>query len=496
MPQVKRNIEIGEEANVRTGLLEYDATPTARLFHNSDKLYRFLFGPVGCGKSVACVFELLMRSMRQKPYKGVRRTRWAVVRSTYPQLKSTTIKTFQRWIPNNVCPIVYDVPIRGNFRQKLSDGTICEIEFVFLALESEEDIAKLLSLELTGMWVNEIRELPKEVFDYIRGRLPRYPDEIEGGASWYGILGDTNPPKIGHWIHELFEGEERHSDFELFRFPPAVYFDNKTQTWEANPDAENLNHLNANYYKQQIQGNSEGYIRVMLAGEYGILQAGKPIYPQFSQHRHVSKEIIKGDRGLPLILGFDFGLNPACIFNQLSRRGKLCIIDELAPADEDLESFLADYVIPLLNEKYNGFSYHCVGDPAARGRSGLDKRTAFDVLADFNLKLTLAPTNNFTPRKEAVDWFLNRNEGLLISPHCNYMIEGMGGGYVYEKMSNTMAGAKRYKDRAEKNAYSHGQDAEQYVALYVRKGSGIQRAGKMLNGMGNDNKPKQKFLWA
>jgi hypothetical protein len=76
------------------------------------------------------------------------------------------------------------------------------------------------------------------------------------------------------------------------------------------------------------------------------------------------------------------------------------------------------------------------------------------------------------------------------------MIEGCAGGYVYEKMSNTMAGATRYKEKAEKNRYSHGQDAEQYVALFVRKGSGVQRAGRMLNGMGNDEAPKKKFLWA
>lgn len=76
------------------------------------------------------------------------------------------------------------------------------------------------------------------------------------------------------------------------------------------------------------------------------------------------------------------------------------IIDELTPADEDLESFCQDYVMPLLNDKYSGYSLQCVGDPAARGRSGLDKRTAFDVLAKFGLRLTLAPTNAFTPVKK------------------------------------------------------------------------------------------------
>jgi hypothetical protein len=453
-------------------------------------------GPVGCGKSAGCVMELLMRGFEQAPFQGVRKSRWAIIRNTYPELKSTTIKTFQEWVPNNICPVVFDVPIRANFRQRLNDGTIADIEFIFLALETEDDIKKLLSLELTGAWINEVREVPKAIIDFLRGRIPRYPAIKEGGATWSGIIADTNRPKVGHWLYMLFEGEEKLDDFKLFEYPAAVFWDNKTSIWVPNPDAENLKNLPPNYYKNQIQGNSESYIRVMLANEYGVQLFGKPIYPQFSQNRHVAKEILRGERGLPLILGWDFGLNPACIINQLSRRGGLRIIDELAPADEDLESFCMEYVMPLLNQKYSGYTYVCVGDPAARGRSGLDKRTAFDVLADFHLKLQLAPTNNFAPRKEAVDFFLNRNDGFLISPHCQYMIEGCAGGYVYEKMSNTMAGATRYKEKAEKNRYSHGQDAEQYVALFVRKGSGVQRAGRMLNGMGNDEAPKKKFLWA
>ena len=437
-----------------------------------------------------------MRSMRQEPFENVRSTRWGIIRSTYPELKSTTIKTFQEWVPDTVCPIVYDVPIRGAMRQKLGDGTILNMEVVFMALESEEDIKKLLSFELTGFLINEVRELPKEIFDYMRGRIPRYPSMTKGGATWSGIVSDTNPPKIGHWLHQLFEGENGVPEgFKLFKYPPAVYYDGKAKAWAINPDAENLRNLDPGYYKNQIAGNSEVYIRNMLCAEYGITMQGRPVYPQFSQRVHVAKEIIKPDRSLPLILGWDFGLNPACIFAQLSRRGNLCIIDELAPADEDLTSFCSDYVMPLLNEKYAGFAVQCVGDPAARGRSGLDKRDAFMVMSEFGLRLQLAPTNAFAPRKESVDGFLNRIDGLTISPHCTYLIEGFVGGYVYEKMSNTMAGDIRYKDRAEKNRYSHGQDAVQYIALYVKRGSGVQRAGKMLNGLGNDTKPKTKFLW-
>ena len=78
----------------------YEPSPTGKMFHRSNAFVRGLMGPVGSGKSVCCVMELLRRAMEQEADEsGVRRTRWAIIRNTYPELKATTIKTFQAWIP-------------------------------------------------------------------------------------------------------------------------------------------------------------------------------------------------------------------------------------------------------------------------------------------------------------------------------------------------------------------------------------------------------------
>ena len=68
--------------------------------NNSTDLVRGIMGPIGSGKSVACCAEIMMRSCEQAPGRdGVRRTRWAIIRNTYPELKSTTIKTWLDWFP-------------------------------------------------------------------------------------------------------------------------------------------------------------------------------------------------------------------------------------------------------------------------------------------------------------------------------------------------------------------------------------------------------------
>ena len=73
-----------------------------------DSFFRGLRGPVGSGKSVACCVEVFRRALAQKKNdKGVRRSRWAIIRNTNPQLRTTTIKTWLDWFPENTW---------GNFR--------------------------------------------------------------------------------------------------------------------------------------------------------------------------------------------------------------------------------------------------------------------------------------------------------------------------------------------------------------------------------------------
>lgn len=481
--------DILEEEN--KNVIEYNAAPTAAEFHLDDSYFRLIQGPVGSGKSTACIFEILMRASKQAPSRDkVRRTRCAIIRSTYPELKTTTINTWKKWVPERVCPIVYDIPIRGLYKQPLNDGTSIELEVIFLALDRPEDVSKLLSLDLTFAWINEVREIDEEIFKYLRGRIKRYPLDAYDKPSWWGIIADTNPPKTTHWTYRVFQEDETPKTFKLFRQPPAVCWDNDEDKWVVNPDAENLKILTSGYYEDQIAGNTDDYIRVMLAGEYGMTMLGKPVFPQYSEKDHVAKQNLQPDRSMPLMLGFDFGLNPACVIAQLSRLGGLRILDCLSPADEDLETFMTDYVNPLLHKKYAQFRIVAVGDPAARGRSGLDKRTPFDVLMKFgNIKCQPAHTNSFVPRKEAVDFFLNRRDGFQIDPRITHLREAFGGGYVYDEIKGQRG---RHKERPNKlNPYSHAMDGVQYICLYARGGA----ARRPVNRGAGDKNPN-RFLWA
>lgn len=470
---------------------EYHAEATALKFHNSDADVRYVEGPVGSGKSTMCIIDLIRMAMEQQPDKnGVRWSRWGIIRATNPQLRSTTIKTFEMWVPNEFAPVVYTAPITARMRQHLADGTSVDIEFVFLALDVPEDVSKLTSLELTGAYINEAREIEHAHFVTLKGRISRFPQtkKDDNDKTLYGpthpkIIMDSNAPKTTHWLYDTFHTGKTPEGFAMFQQPPAVYWDADIEEWVLNPDAENLRHLDDNYYRRQLAGSTDEYIRVMLAGEAGMTQAGKVVFPTYSERKHVSPTIIVPVRGLAVCVGFDFGLMPAAVFGQLTNKG-LRIIEELPMTDASLEDFIEDGVLPLITSEFPGYQIIGVGDPAGAGRNDIDKRTRFDVLQQFGIKAFPAITNSFITRKETVEWFLKRDEGLQISPKCVVLREGFGGGYVFKEVTGKTS---RYLERPDKNPYSHPMDALQYLCLWAKFGFTPMRRG--------DSEPGKRFMY-
>jgi hypothetical protein len=66
-----------------------------KTFMKDDTFFRGIRGPVGSGKSVGCCVEVFRRAIQQqKSPDGLRKSRWAIIRNTNPQLRTTTIKTW------------------------------------------------------------------------------------------------------------------------------------------------------------------------------------------------------------------------------------------------------------------------------------------------------------------------------------------------------------------------------------------------------------------
>lgn len=426
------------------------------------------------GKSSACVWEIIKRAVAQKPSRdGVIRSRWACVRETYPQLKDTTQKTFFDWLPPEQFGHWHSTDHNYTITKfPHPSGKPMEIEIMFRALELEKHVKNLLSLELTGAWINEARDFPQSIVNGIMGRVGRYPSVRNGGPTWHGVIADTNPPDDESWWYKTFE-EIRPDNAALFRQPPALVTINDAIKGlrakvpvEVSPVAENLKYLVKDYYPNLYKLNPPDWVWVYVLGQYGFVQDGRPVYPDYNDAIHTNE--VDPIPGIPILRGWDFGLSPACVWSQVLPDGRLIFFDELVAENCSLESFAEDVKMKSSRD-YPGFKWNDIGDPAGKARSALDRetRTSYDILRvkDIIIKEGI---QTLKIRIESVKAGLNRLRGgfpgIQVNPRCKMVRKGFMGRYRYKK--KTM-GADQYKEVPEKDQYSHPHDCVQYIAADV-----------------------------
>lgn len=454
--------------------VNYKAAPTASRFHRSSAFVRCLRGPIGTGKSVTCCMEIIRRGREQAPFEGVRRSRWAAIRNTYPELTSTTIKTWEDWAPGAVT--VYGAPITSVMSRDLPDGTKMEIEVLFLSVDRPQDVKKLKSLDLTGVWLNEGSELAKAVFDMATGRVGRFPGMAHGGSTWSGMILDTNSPDDDHWLYSLETSPPK--GYEFFAQPGALV-KMPDGTYAPNPAAENVqNHqLGYDYWLRQIPGKDDQWIKVFILGQYGSVHDGKPVYAEWNDGLH-AKEIYPV-QGAKLTIGVDFGLTPAAVITQTDARGRLLVLDEVCGEDMGFRQFLEDALIPYLIANYPAWwskkddMIQLIGDPAGDQRAQSDEKSCFQEARAKGLRIRAAKSNAWLPRRGAVAWFLSKLASgqpmFLLDLACGVLRKGFNGGYKYRRIQVT--GEERYTEEPAKNKYSHPHDALQYAAM---ESGGIQ----------------------
>lgn len=445
--------------------IEYNPSPTLGEFHASNKFVRGIRGPIGSGKSVGCCWEIYTRAMEQAPGPDrVRRSRWVATRNTYGELTTTTLQTWLDWFPEDVVGrVVHGAPIMQTCRFQHEDGTAVQLEMWFLALDRPDHVKKLLSLEVTGGWMNEAREQPKAILDALTGRVGRYPSKRDGGATWFGVIMDTNPPDSDHWWYRLAE-EQQPEEFEFFSQPSGD-----------GPNAENVPNLPAGYYSRLKAGKSDEWIKVYVKGDYGYVTDGRPVYPEFIDSLHIKEFEI--DRNLPLYGGMDFGLTPAGVFAQRLPNGQIRVHSELVTEDMGIVRF-AELWHSTAHERYGDMQFaRITGDPAGNARND-DERTTFDILRANKVPAVPAGSNDFTLRREAFALPMTRlvdgAPRIIIHPQCKRLRKALAGGYQYKRV--LVSGSDRYHDKPDKNLHSHVAEAAQYLVLGMGEGQAVKRS--------------------
>lgn len=426
-------------------------------------------------KTSASIMKIAYHAKKMAPcYDGIRRSRCCWVRNTRQQLADTSIKDFMKWFPDGIAGTFEKT--NTQFKLKFDD---VECEVLFRGLDDANDVRRLLSLQLSFAVFDEFREINRDIFETMQGRVGRYPDKMlvpprpewgvdsrgnpvggcvtDEGKSNAHVWGASNPPDLESYWEELLSDP-----------PDNVHV--TIQPGGLSPEADWLEYLPEDYYENLTKGKSEDWIDVYVNSKFGKTLAGSPVFRAFSRDVHVAKEPLHYIRSssFPLIVGMDVGLHPAAVIGQMTPTGRLVVLHSMSESGMGALRFVRERLKPVLSQRFPGQPAIVILDPAANTRSQTDERTVLEVLKEEGFQVRTAKTNALQPRISAVDSFLTRmidGKGGIVfdEAYCHGIITALAGKYRYRLKKNGDA-----EDSPEKNhPWSDLADSLQYLCLHT-----------------------------
>lgn len=443
--------------------ITYTPPPSVAGFLTDEKFVSLILGPVGSTKTTAAIMKIAYHAKQMAPcFDGVRRSRAVWVRNTREQLRDTSIPDFLQWFPDGLAG-TYE-KTNYNFTLRFDD---VECLVMFRGLDDANDVRRLLSLQLSFGILDEFREISPTIVEALQGRLSRYPSKLLNGVGCVcddgrpndHMWGASNPPDMDTWWEKYLSNPPENA---------SVYF----QPSGLSPDADWTAFLKDGYYENLAMGKTQDWIDIYINAKFGKSLAGRPVFSGFRPDFHIAKGPLKPIQSLekPILIGFDFGLNPSATLNQLDFHGRLLTFDALTSSGMGVLRFIQTVLKPLLAQKYAGHSVIVIGDPAGVQRAQTDERSCFDILRSEGFKVIPAKTNSIVARIAAVDGFLGRQidggPGWLLDPvGARIVINALRGGYRYKTKRSG-----EWEATPEKNDASHIADAQQYACLHAHGG--------------------------
>jgi len=456
------------------GGLNYTPSKTVRKFMLSDHSMRALMGPVGGGKTSGAIVELLRQSiLMPQGANGLRESVMLVVRNTKQQLKDTTLASVRELLPVEIYKWKEsDMAMEFSFNDVRS-------KWLFRSLDTPEDVQRVLSLQVTWVWVEEAREIPVPLLSDLEGRRGRFPSQSksdafpEGFRYRSGIIYTTNPPEIDSDHYKLMEGLPQVEDEEN----SIIQVDAFKQPSGLSPEAENIENLRPGYYEELSKGKSQAWIDVYVHGLYAKSQSGKPVYEKSFQYDRRKKRGLQIDPFLPVVVGIDSARNPAAVFMQLGRDGRLRKLREAVGFDMGFKTFNSTKLWPTIKNYFPNNPLVFIGDPAWKRQNETDddsirkllKKIYVTDMPDSGNAVKCAATNDPTARINALDepfrnWWPDGEPGIEYDDECKMLIEGLRSKYRYTRQKTADG---KFKDAPDKNKWSHVCEADQYGTLFI-----------------------------
>tara|TARA_Y100000361_G_C11162000_1_gene348077 strand:+ start:5122 stop:6399 length:1278 start_codon:yes stop_codon:yes gene_type:complete len=360
--------------------------------------YRCLMygGAAGGGKTFVslAVFVLLA-----KIYPG---SRWFVVRESLPTLKRTTIPSFLKLCPRQFIRSYNQTDQIVTFRNG-SQLTFFPENYV-----QDKNLTRFDGIEANGFLIEEGQEIQSKTFEKCKLRAGRHIIPGIQKQPKPTILITCNPSN--NWTKKKFhepsiEGTLQKDYFYL----RATMSDNPSLPEEYLEGLENLDEVTK---------------AVFVRGDWNVVDVDRPFVYSFDKKKTVVKDLLI-DKSEPIILSFDFNVDPiTCVAGQ-SFDDKIRILKEFRLRNSDIYR-LCEAIFAYFGDVY----FIVTGDASGSARSAMTKG-ALNYYSIIREELDLSkgqfkvPSVNPSIRNSRVlcNAIAQNHEDFLIDSSCHYLIE-------------------------------------------------------------------------
>jgi len=414
--------------------------PQARAMQ-SDTLYLDLEGAIRSGKTTVLVWKAVTQ-LANHPGMHALLCRW-----TGDSLDAQLKPRF--W---ELCPPELLTSHPWNAKEEFvqfANGSRCYLR----ALKTGEDsarFAKSAGLTLAFIGVDQAEEIPKEQYEYLKGRLSQkgFPRQL---------MLTPNPPEHHHWLAGEFPREGLLPG--LKECLTIATLDNSTNLPEG-------------YIDELMQAYPSGHPmrRRLLEGKRGLTMTGEAIYGKiFKPDIHIRPQTL--DEGDILLRGWDFShANPAIAWAKMTPGGGFRLLGEHQGQSQFLEDFIPQ-VLSLERQRWADVKevQDCCDPTGAVPTSHGTKRTAVMILHDYGI-YPLLPRKGNDPQVR--DYAIQTLARLMLrllpegpayqaDPSCVTLCDGNYSGYVWK--DKLVRGSLRVPEKD--GYYDHLQNCQEYLVL-------------------------------
>lgn len=429
--------------------------------------YVGMCGASRSSKTVLLVNEVIDHALRFPGYKGLL-SRWTdeatltILRPDFYNIVNDHYDPRLLGVPEH-----YDGPhitsrgwVASEKRQFFSNGSSVYIT----GLKSGDDANRYAAFDgmsLHGIYVSQAEELPKDVFErlYTRLSMPGFPRLF---------LFEMNPVYPDFYLFKEYDPKDgvRPADHAFYYL--SVY--------------DNRENLPPGFIESLEQRYPPGHPlrQRLIEGKSGLSVTGDPLIGAalFNHDLHVSEKLAQYDPKWPLIISYDPGHSHPCLtWAQVDGFGRERVLDVLIGTEIGAD----DFFIEAFQRQRNTFGevkrVEACADKAAQQRHGNDPKTEWDIFKEHLRPWKITPKTGVVASKTFLierlrsrfTRLIRGEPAIVFHPRCEYLIEGMAGGWVKREPTTLRPTQETPVD----NFYAHGADTLLYIDMHF--GPGVRK---------------------